>query len=46
VRTGEVIGGNALTHLPQFGFAFGNQFEMNENGLLWIGAFGPAVAGG
>ena len=44
VRTGEVIGGNVLTRLPQFGFAFGNQFDMNENDVLWIGNFGPAKA--
>jgi hypothetical protein len=44
VRTSEVIGGNVLTLLPQFGFASGNQFDMNENGLLWIGNFGPAKA--
>jgi hypothetical protein len=41
-RTGDVIDGNALTLLPQFGF--GNQFDMNENGILWIGNFGPAKA--
>ena len=44
VRTSEVIGGNVLTLLPQFGFASGNQFDMNENGLLWIGNFGLAKA--
>jgi hypothetical protein len=42
VRTGEVIGGKALTRLPQFGQ--GNQFDMNENGVLWIGSFGPTKA--
>ena len=44
VRTSEVIGGKVLTRLPIFGFAFGNQFDMNENGVLWIGSFGPAKA--
>jgi hypothetical protein len=44
VRTGEVIGGKVLTLLPIFGFAFGNQFDMNENGVLWIGNFGFAKA--
>ncbi len=42
VRTGDVVGGNVLTSLPQFGQ--GNQFDMNENGVLWIGSFGPAKA--
>src|SRR5215468_10841352 len=44
VRTSEVIGGKVLTLLPQFGFASGNQFDMNENGLLWVGNFGHAKA--
>lgn len=44
VRTGEVIGGNVLTRLPISGFAFSNQFDMNENGVLWVGSFGPAKA--
>jgi len=44
VRTGEVIGGKVLTRLPVFGFAFSNQFDMNENGVLWIGNFGSAKA--
>jgi hypothetical protein len=34
VPTGDVIGGNVLTRLPIFGFAFGNQFDMNRNGVL------------
>jgi hypothetical protein len=42
VRTGEVIEGKVLTRLPQFGQ--GHQFEMNENGVLWIGSFGPTKA--
>lgn len=42
VRTGQVIGGNVLTRLPQFGQ--GNQFDMNQNGLLWVGSFGSAKA--
>jgi hypothetical protein len=44
VRTGDVIAGRVLTSLPFFGFAFGHQFEMNENGVLWIGGFGPGKA--
>jgi hypothetical protein len=44
VRTGEVIGGKVLTLLPIFGFAFGNQFDINENDVLWIGNFGSAKA--
>jgi hypothetical protein len=43
-RTGEVIGGKVLTRLPIFGFASGNQFDMNENGVLWVGSFGSAKA--
>ena len=39
VRTGEVITGKVLTRLPQVGL--GNQFDMNENGVLWVGSFGP-----
>jgi hypothetical protein len=42
VRTGDVIAGNVLTSLPQFGL--GNQFDMNENGVLWVGSFGLAKA--
>ena len=42
VRTGDVVGGNVLTSLPQFGL--GNQFDMNENGVLWVGTFGLAKA--
>jgi hypothetical protein len=42
VRTGEVIGGNALTRLPIF--LQGNQFDMNENDVVWVGSFGSAKA--
>jgi hypothetical protein len=41
VRTGDVIDGKVLTRLPQFGQS-GNQFDMNENGVLWVGSFGLA----
>jgi len=34
-RTGQVIGGKVLTGLPT---ALG-QFEMNEDGIVWIGTF-------
>jgi hypothetical protein len=44
VRTGEVIGEKVLTRLPIFGFASGSQFDLNENGVLWIGNFGAAKA--
>lgn len=38
VRTGEVIGGKVLTSLPfrEFG---GQQFDMNENSVVWVGGF-------
>jgi hypothetical protein len=42
VRTGEVIDGRVLTRLPQFGQ--GNQFEMNQNGVVWVGTFGTTKA--
>lgn len=42
VRTGDVIDGKVLTRLPQFGQ--GKQFDMNENGVLWIGTFGLVKA--
>jgi hypothetical protein len=42
VRTGDVIDGKVLTRLPRFGQ--GNQFDMNENGVLWVGNFGPTKA--
>jgi hypothetical protein len=42
VRTGEVIGGNVLTGLPFFGQ--GNRFDMNQNGVLWVGSFGATTA--
>jgi hypothetical protein len=35
VRTGQVIGDKVLTRLPT---GFG-QFDMNENGVVWIGSF-------
>ncbi len=42
VRTGDVIGGSVLTRLPT---QVANQFDMNENGLAWIGNFqSPARA--
>jgi hypothetical protein len=42
VRTGEVIGGNMLTRLPSFGRE--HRFDVNQNGVLWIGDFGLARA--
>jgi hypothetical protein len=42
VRTGEVIDGRVLTRLPQFGQ--GNQFEINENSVVWVGTFGTTKA--
>jgi hypothetical protein len=42
VRTGDVIGGRVLTRLPEVGV--GNQFDMNENGVLWVGTFGVTKA--
>jgi hypothetical protein len=42
VRTGEVISGNVLTRLPIL--LQGNQFDMNENDVLWVGSFGSAKA--
>jgi len=38
VRTGEVIGGKVLASLPfrEFG---GQQFDMNENSVVWVGGF-------
>ena len=42
VRTGDVIGGRVLTRLPDFGV--GSQFDINENGVLWVGTFGVAKA--
>lgn len=41
-RTGDVIGGRVLTRLPDFGQ--GNQFDINENAVLWVGTFGLAKA--
>ena len=42
VRTGDVIDGRVLTRLPQFGV--GNQFAINENGVVWVGTFGTTKA--
>ena len=42
VRTGDVIDGRVLTRLPQF--SQGNQFEINENGVVWVGTFGTTKA--
>ncbi|MEN3330312.1 MAG: hypothetical protein V7638_5119 [Acidobacteriota bacterium] len=42
VRTGDVIDGRVLTRLPDFGV--GNQFDIDENGVLWVGTFGVAKA--
>jgi hypothetical protein len=39
-RTGDVIGGKVLTNLP----TTGNPFDVNENGVVWVGNFGPAKA--
>jgi hypothetical protein len=41
-RTGDVIDGRVLTRLPQFGQ--GNQFEINENDVVWVGTFGTKKA--
>jgi len=38
VRTGDVIDGNVLTRLSTE-VAGSNQFDMNENGVVWIGTF-------
>ena len=38
VRTGQVIDGRVLTRLPTLPTGLG-QFEMNEDGVLWIGSF-------
>ena len=38
VRTGEVIDGNVLTGLPTDSAGF-NEFDMNQNALVWIGSF-------
>jgi len=43
VRTGDVIEGKVLTRLPQFSQA-SNQFDINENDVLWVGTFGIAKA--
>jgi len=41
-RTGDVIDGRVLTRLPEFGKT--TQFDINENGVLWVGTFGVAKA--
>lgn len=41
VRRGDVIGGKVLTGLPTSNNV-GNQFDMNENGVVWIGSFQPS----
>lgn len=42
VRTGDIIDGKVLARLPNFSV---NQFDMNENGVVWIGSFqSPARA--
>jgi hypothetical protein len=38
VRTGEIIDGNVLTTLPTDDGGR-NQFDMNENAVVWIGSF-------
>jgi hypothetical protein len=44
VRTGDVIGGNVLTRLSKEVGGL-SQFDMNENGVVWIGSFqSPAKA--
>jgi hypothetical protein len=44
-RTGDVIDGKVLTRLPLSDFFIGiRSFDINENGVLWIGTFGPAKA--
>lgn len=42
VRTGDVIDGKVLTRLLQL--APGNQLDMNQNSVLWVGTFGTAKA--
>lgn len=42
VRTGDVIGGRVLTRLPDVGHD--HLFDMDENGVLWVGTFGVAKA--
>lgn len=39
-RTGDVIDGKTLTNFP----SVGNLFDVNENGVAWIGSFGPTRA--
>jgi len=39
-RTGDVIGGKVLTNFP----SLGNPFDVDENGVVWVGNFGPARA--
>jgi hypothetical protein len=42
VRTGDVIEGKVLTRLAPF--SLGNQLDVNENSIVWVGAFGVARA--
>ncbi len=42
VRTGDVIDGKTLTRLLQL--TPGNQLDMNENSVVWVGTFGAAKA--
>jgi hypothetical protein len=39
-RTGDVIGGKVLTSFPPVS----TPFDVNENGIVWVGSFGPARA--
>ncbi len=43
VRTGELIGGKVLTRLVTSNDV-GNPFDMNEDGVVWIGSFQPSGA--
>jgi hypothetical protein len=42
VRTGEIIAGHVLTGLPT-GVSGFNQFDMNQNAVVWIGGFQPTA---
>jgi hypothetical protein len=39
-RTGDIIGGKVLTNLS----SVSNQFDVNENAVVWVGNFGAARA--
>ncbi|HJY27778.1 MAG TPA: choice-of-anchor tandem repeat NxxGxxAF-containing protein [Pyrinomonadaceae bacterium] len=39
-RTGDVIGGKVLTNFP----SVSTPFDVNENGVVWVGSFGLARA--